>query len=578
MRKVVSVFGLGYVGLTTAACFATRGLDVIGFDIDSSKVQLANEARASFNEPFLDEILQEVALKGNLRCTSDAGQAVSDSDITFVAVGTPSKLDGSIDLTFVENASEMIGRALCKRKKWHLVVIKSTVTPGTTMEKVKPIIEESSGKKCKIDFGLCMNPEFLREGSAVEDTFHPDRLVIGQADQESGDALEKLFRVVYPNKTIPLIRTTPENAELIKYANNAFLAMKVSFINSIARICQRLPKADVEAVAEGIGLDKRIGPQFLRAGAGWGGSCWPKDLKAFKSYADQQNLDLPLIEATMAINDLQPYVAVHLARELVGDLRNRRISVLGLSFKPDTDDMREAVSVRIVRTLEDMGAKVVVYDPLAMSMARQIFKDKVQYASGIEDCLKGSECALVVTEWGIFRELAPEDFIRLMKIPAVVDARRIYDAKLYSSKMRFAAIGLGSENYSSPAVAVNAIVEDNNRILLVRRQIDPFKNMWSLPGGFVEHDETAEDALVREVEEESGLRIKVKHILNSYSDPLRSPEKRVIAICYVAYVIRGSLRPSNESSEVRFFTRQQLPSELAFDHLDMVKTFLNTNQ
>jgi UDPglucose 6-dehydrogenase len=320
--------------------------------------------------------------------------------------------------------------------------VKSTVLPTTTENVVRRIIEEASGKRCSEEFGLCVNPEFLREGSAVEDTFKPDRIIIGEVDKRSGDYLEEIYREFYGDELPPIIRTNPVNAEMIKYANNAFLAMKVSFINMIANLCQKIPGADVEIIARGIGLDKRIGPLFLKAGAGWGGSCFSKDIEALLDYAIKNGVELPLIEATLKVNRSQPYRVVELARELIGGLNGRRISVLGLAFKPGTDDVRDAVSIKIVRRLLDEGAKVVVYDPKAMDNAKRIFGEDVEYASNVEECLKDSECAIVVTEWDEFRKLRPEDFIKLMKTPAVVDGRRIYDPEAYSKKLKFKAIGL----------------------------------------------------------------------------------------------------------------------------------------
>jgi len=442
MVREISFFGLGYVGLTTAACLASRGFKVICYDVDEAKVDAVNSGRAPFFEPKLDELLRRAVREGNLRVVKNPESTILNSEVTFITVGTPSRDDGSIDLTYVENASRMIGEALRLKNGWHLVVVKSTVLPTTTENVVRRIIEEASGKRCSEEFGLCVNPEFLREGSAVEDTFKPDRIIIGEVDKRSGDYLEEIYREFYGDELPPIIRTNPVNAEMIKYANNAFLAMKVSFINMIANLCQKIPGADVEIVARGIGLDKRIGSLFLRAGAGWGGSCFRKDLEALLDYAIKNGVELPLIEATLKVNRSQPYRVVELARELIGGLNGRRISVLGLAFKPGTDDVRDAVSIKIVRKLLEDGAKVVVYDPKAMDNAKRIFGEDVEYASNVEECLKDSECAIIVTEWDEFRKLRPEDFIKLMKTPAVVDGRRIYDPEAYSRKLRFKAIGL----------------------------------------------------------------------------------------------------------------------------------------
>jgi UDPglucose 6-dehydrogenase len=439
--KTISFFGLGYVGLTTATCLASRGFKVICYDVDESKVDAVNSGRAPFFEPKLDELLGRAVEEGYLRAVKDPKTAVLNSEVTFITVGTPSRDDGGIDLTYVKNASRMIGEALRLKSGWHLIVVKSTVLPTTTENVVGRIIEETSGRRCGEGFGLCMNPEFLREGNAVEDTFKPDRIIIGEVDKRSGDFLEEIYREFYGDDLPQIIRTSPVNAELIKYANNSFLAMKVSFINMIANLCQKIPGADVEIIARGIGLDKRIGPLFLKAGAGWGGSCFRKDLEALLDFAIKNGVELPLVEATLKVNKSQPYRVVELARELIGDFHGRRVSVLGLAFKPGTDDVRDAVSIRIVRRLVEEGAKVVVYDPKAIDNAKKIFGGDVEYAGSVEECLKNSECAIIVTEWDEFKNIKPEDFIRLMRNPVVVDGRRIYDPNVYSRKLKFKAIG-----------------------------------------------------------------------------------------------------------------------------------------
>jgi len=443
MFRAISFLGLGYVGLTTAVCLASRGFKVIGFDVDDNKVKKIGSGVTPFFEPGLDELLKISLEKGYLKVTIDPEEAILDSEVTFITVATPSREDGSIDLSYVKEAALMIGNCLKQKNEWHLIVVKSTVVPTTSEDIVKKIVEEASGKICGRDFGLCVNPEFLREGSAVEDMFNPDRIIIGEIDKKSGDFLEGMYRKFYGEKIPPIIRTTPVNAEMIKYANNAFLATKVSFINMIANLCQKLPGADIEVVSKGIGLDKRIGPLFLKAGAGWGGSCWPKDLKALLNFGLKLGVELPIIEATIRVNDFQPYKVVDLARNALGGLSGKRISILGLAFKPNTDDMRNAVSIKIVEKVLSEGAEVAVYDPKAIENAKKIFSGKVKYAKSIEECLKGSDCAIIVTEWDEFKKLKVEDFIRLMRNPTILDARRVYHPKEFQNKVKFVAIGLG---------------------------------------------------------------------------------------------------------------------------------------
>ena len=307
-------------------------------------------------------------------------------------------------------------------------------------------MEKISGKKSGEDSGFCFNPEFLREGNAVQDTLHPDRIIIGELDEKSGKLLEGFYRRFHSSKTPPILRTTLENAELIKYAANAFLAMKVSFINMIAGLCERIPHADVEVVAKGIGLDKRIGAYFLKAGLGFGGSCFPKDLKALLVYARGLNVRLPLVEATLQINENQPLRAVQLAEDLLGDLKGKRIAILGLAFKPNTNDMRNAVSIKLINELLKRGAMVVAYDPAAVDNAKRVFRNKIKYANSARECLRGAEAAIIVTEWDEFKQLTPGDFIKCMKRPIVIDGRRIYDPGQFGRKLTYKATGLGPDH------------------------------------------------------------------------------------------------------------------------------------
>ena len=440
----ISFIGLGYVGLTTAACFASKGHKILCYDVDKEKIARIRKGEPPFYEPGLDELLKQGLEKENITVVEDIEEAVEKSGITFITVGTPAGEDGEIDLSQVREASKNIGYALRRKDKWHLVVVKSTVTPKTTEYVIKPLLETCSGKKCGVEFGLCVNPEFLREGNAVEDTMNPDRVVIGEADARSGDFLEAFYREFYGDKLPPVIRTTPVNAELIKYANNAFLAMKVSFINMIANLCQTLPNADVEEVAKGIGLDKRIGNLFLKAGAGWGGSCWPKDLKALSTSARKIGVELPLIDATIKINETQPVKLVDLAEKLLGSLEGKTAAILGLAFKPGTDDTREAVSIKIINTLLKRGAHVRTHDPKAIDNTRKIIGDKIEYVNNPLECIKDADVAILVTEWPEFKNLKPEDFKRLLKTPCVIDGRRIYDPRLFKEAgIKFTAVGLG---------------------------------------------------------------------------------------------------------------------------------------
>ena len=442
-EKSISIAGIGYVGLCTAVGFASKGYKVAASTHDPEKAELINMGVPPFHEPGLQASLQKAVKEGYLKCVLDREQAVLDTGVTFISVGTPTQPDGSIDLQFVESSAREIGEALAKKDAYHLVVVKSTVIPGTTENVVKPTLERHSKKRCGVDFGLCMNPEFLREGSALHDTLHPDRIIIGEHDKKSGDILESLYRDFYGGLMPTVIRTSLPTAELIKYANNAFLATKISFINTIANICEKILGADVTMVAKGIGLDERIAPLFLNAGLGYGGSCFPKDVKAFIAFSKNLGYDPLIFDAVENVNNLQPYKAVELARKTLENLKGRRVAILGLAFKPNTDDMRNAVSVKIVKELLEEGANIVAFDPVAINNARKIFGDSIEYAPSAIECISGADCCILVTEWDEFKNLKPEDFNAYMKNPTVIDGRRIYNPKDFSQKLKFIAIGLG---------------------------------------------------------------------------------------------------------------------------------------
>jgi len=330
-----------------------------------------------------------------------------------------------------------------------LVVLRSTVVPGTCDLIVRPLLEKTSGRSCGRGFGLCSNPEFLSAGSAVQKMLNPDRLIIGEYDKRSGNTLEGFYRKFYSRKMPKLIRTSLANAELIKYANNSFLATKVSFINSIAGLCERIPEGDVQVIAEGIGLDRRIGSLFLRAGLGWGGSCFPKDLKAILAFGRSVGLELPIVDAALRINELQPVWAVDKAKDALGDLAGKRVAILGLAFKPDTDDIREAASLKIIERLLHEGSDICAYDPAAIENTRKILGGKIYFAGSAEDCIKGADCCIIVTEWDEFTRMNPDDFRSRMRRPVLIDGRRIYDAEQFLGKLEYHAVGLGKKENRS---------------------------------------------------------------------------------------------------------------------------------
>lgn len=449
-KPKISVIGIGYVGLCTAVGFASRNFKVVASTHDAEKAAKINRGIPPFHEPHLKRLLKKTIETGYLACLQGQTEAaVCQTDLTFNAMATPSKPDGSIDLEHITKSTNEIGKALKTKDAYHVVVVKSTVVPGTTENTVRPILEQRSKKRCGQHFGLCMNPEFLREGSALKDTFSPDRMIIGEHDKKSGDTLEHLYNNFYGKKSPPTMRTNLPTAELIKYASNAFLATKISFINTMANICERIPGADVTTVAQGVGLDKRIGPAFLNAGLGYGGSCFPKDVKALISKSRHLEYNPELLESVEKINETQPLKAVELCKKLLGDIKGKRIAVLGLSFKPNTDDMREARSIPIVNQLLKEGAEVTAYDPAANPVAKTIFRNSIKYANSATDCLKEADCCILVTEWNEFRKLTPRDFRKNMRKPNLVDGRRIYDPKKFSRELKFAAIGLAPEKPQS---------------------------------------------------------------------------------------------------------------------------------
>ena len=442
-QQRISIVGTGYVGLCTAIGFATKGYKVITSTHNPEKAASINKGNPPFYEPSIKKSLQKVVKNGYLKCVTDYKETILNTDITFIATATPSQPNGSINLQHIKNSAREIGESLNKKDTYHLVVVKSTVIPSTTQNIIKPTIEKHSNKKCGEGFGLCMNPEFLREGSALQDTLNPDRIIIGEHDKKSGDILEKLYRNFYGKQMPPLVRTNLPTAELIKYASNAFLATKISFINFIANLCQKIPEADVKTVAKGMGLDKRIGSLFLNAGLGYGGSCFPKDLKALIAYSKTLDCNPQLLQAVENINESQPYKAIELSKNFLGNLKGKKIAILGLSFKPNTDDMREARSIPIINQLLNEGAEITAYDPAAVPNAKTIFKNKIEYASSLIKCLKDTDCCILVTEWDEFKKLRPEDFTKNMRQPILIDGRRIYNSKIFSQKLKFAAIGLG---------------------------------------------------------------------------------------------------------------------------------------
>jgi len=410
----IAVVGAGYVGLTTAASLADLGNDVRVVEIDTAKVRSLQRYRVHFYEPGLQELIERNARAGRLRFTTSYAEAIPDAEFVFLAVNTPEGENGEADLSYVRAATCSIAQNL----SGPLIVINKSTVPIGTGDIVSEVIR-SFNSQFEVD--VVSNPEFLREGSALKDFMQPDRVVIGAHKREAAERVAKLYETL----GAPILIYNLYTAEMVKYASNAFLAARISFINEMARICERVD-ADVKLVAEGMGLDRRIGPHFLGAGIGYGGSCFPKDVKALAAIAEQYEYHPELLHAVMDINRDQRTLAVDKLRECLGSLRGQVIGLLGLAFKPDTDDMREAASVEIARALLKKGAVVRAYDPAAIDKAKAIMPD-VEYRRNAHGVAKGADAIVIVTEWNEFKQLDMVKVKRLMRRPVIVDGRNLYD-------------------------------------------------------------------------------------------------------------------------------------------------------
>lgn len=416
MKKRICVVGTGYAGLANSACLADLGNGVIGLDVDEAKIEQLNAGKLPIYEPGLTEIVQRNLTAGRLVFSSSYDEGMQDAALIFVCVGTPSGLEGETDLAYVERAATAIAERLHQPA---IIVNRSTVPIGTG-DWISDIIEKHV-QRPDVPFQVVSNPEFLREGSAVHDWMHPDRIVLGTTDPEAARQVSHLYRAL----DAELIVTDPRTAEMIKYATNAFLASKISFINEIANICEALG-ADVHTVAHGMGTDRRISPDFLEAGIGWGGSCFPKDVRALAYIAAVHGQHPQMLRAVMEINTDQRKRAVTKVREILGGFRGKVIAVWGLTFKPNTDDLRDAPAMSIARMLQNEGASVRAYDPVAMEQAREALPDIV-YCESPYAAAQEADAVLLVTEWNEFKQLDMERVRDLMRQPVLLDGRNVYD-------------------------------------------------------------------------------------------------------------------------------------------------------
>ncbi len=422
----IAIVGTGYVGLVTGVCLAEFGVNVTCTDKDQDRIAKLSKGESPIHEPRLAELLEKNLREGRIHFTTDTERAVRDSLIVFIAVGTPSKDDGSADLYYVEEVAKAIARNL---NGYKVIVTKSTVPVGTG-RKIQKIIREENGNGSKGVFDIASNPEFLREGSAIEDFLRPNRMVIGADSPQAVAILQDLYRPLYLIET-PFVITTIEAAELIKYASNSFLAMKISFMNELANLGEALG-VDVHVVAKAMGLDQRIGPKFLHPGPGFGGSCFPKDTLALVQIAKEHGSRTRLIETVIEVNEQQKLRMVDkivgaLGASLnPGSLKGVTVGVLGLAFKPNTDDVRDAPSLVIVRELQRRGARVQAYDPAAMEQAQQVLPE-VDYRTDAYSASEGTDALVLITEWNQFRNLDLKKIKSLMRRPILVDLRNVYD-------------------------------------------------------------------------------------------------------------------------------------------------------
>jgi UDPglucose 6-dehydrogenase len=426
----VAVVGSGYVGLVTGTCFAEVGIDVVCVDIDAKKIENLKNGISPIYEPGLDELLERNMTKGRLQFTTDLKSEIPGCDVIFIAVGTPPDEDGSADLKYVLAVAAEIGRNM---NDYMLVVTKSTVPVGTALKVRQALEAELQIRGVDIAFDVASNPEFLKEGAAIDDFMKPDRIVVGVESERAREIMKRLYKPFTLNGH-PVIFMDVPSAEMTKYAANAMLATKISFMNDIANLCEILG-ANVNLVRQGIGSDSRIGNKFIYPGAGYGGSCFPKDVKALIKTADEAGYGLRILKSVEAVNDDQKSVLFKKVNAYFqGNLKGRTIAMWGLSFKPQTDDMREAPSLVLVEKFLAAGASVVAYDPVAIEESQRRIGDSIQYASDPYDALSGADCLVLVTEWTEFRM---PDFNRvkeLLKTPAVFDGRNIYDAAELKSK------------------------------------------------------------------------------------------------------------------------------------------------
>ncbi len=435
----ISVVGLGKLGSPMAACLAAKGHQVVGVDLNEKFVQAINAGKPPVFEPGLQEMLDQTG--GRLRATADCEQAISQTELTFLIVPTPSLPNGVFSLKYVLDAAQAIGRALRHKDTYHVVVLTSTVMPGATGAELVPALEKASGKRCPEDFGVCYSPEFISLGSVIRDYLHPDFVLIGESDSHSGQRLADIYQGVCNNHP-PVMRMNYVNAELTKLALNSFVTTKISYANMLAEICERLDGGDVDVVTSALGLDSRIGPKYLKGSTGFGGPCFPRDSIALASLARGIELEPLLPEATTRVNALQVPRLVKLVQECLPP--GGKVGVLGLAYKPQTDVIERAQGVELVQALAAEGIGVVAYDPAAMDNAAKVVPLNVQFAASAVECARQADVVVVCTPCKEFKAVGPSDLVRMRRQAVVIDCWRLWERQRFQSVCHY--IGLGTSD------------------------------------------------------------------------------------------------------------------------------------
>jgi UDPglucose 6-dehydrogenase len=437
----ISVIGLGKLGACTAACFAAKGFDVLGVDIDEKVVKAINDGRAPFHEPELQELIEKS--RGRLRATQNHSDAIHQSDITLLVVPTPSREDGHFSDEYLKDALKHLSMALKEtRKKYHLFVITSTVSPGTTEENLIPLVESVSGGKLNKDFGICYNPEFIALGSVIKDFLNPDLVLIGESDKLAGDKLEKIYAIVCENKP-HIARMSIISAEITKISLNSYITMKISFANTLANICEVIPEANIDDITKALGADKRISPHYFKGGPAYGGPCFPRDNRAFAAFGQKYGYDAMLAKATDKVNQFQINHLAELVLAYVSKSNNNIVSILGLAFKPNTAVIEESPAVNIIEELlKKRDIEIIVYDPLAMDNAQAHFGDNILYASSLKECFAKSSLCVITTQCDEFKTIDESCIVHNPTI--VIDCWRTLEPSKLGKKIKYIALGKNS--------------------------------------------------------------------------------------------------------------------------------------